>query len=302
VNLNYETTSPIPASISANVPKLSGAARLVELSISVWSGRKQDKAATQSAADANGTDKDMLNTTKKLLGDCPELEAVRKFAANTRYYVYGCTTPWGDLGQRMLSMKTFPKFHKEMTGLETEFWRLVNDFLSTYDFAKSKAQAKLGALFNPDEYPTSDSLREKFRFICVYAPMPETGDIRVDVANEAEVFLQSEYAKHFQQRYDSAMKDVWDRVYDSLKHMAERIDYQGKDDKKKFHNTLVDNVREVADLLVHLNVGNDPRLTTLHAQLDQALMGVTPDALREDDEFRIETKKKVDSVLKSMSW
>lgn len=285
-----------------NVPRLSGACRLVELSISVWSGRKQDKTATQSAADANGADKDTLNTTKKLLGDCPELEAIRKFGANTRNYVYSCTTVWGDLGQRMLAMGLFPAFHKEITGMETEFWRLVDEFLQVYDFAKSKAQAKLGSLFNPDEYPSSDSLRAKFKFVCVYPPMPETGDIRVDIANEAEKYLAQEYERHYRDRYEAAMRDVWDRVYKSVSHMAERIDYQGKEDKKKFHDTLVSNVREGLDLLAAFNIGGDPKLTQLHATLDQALIGVTPDALREDDAFRLETKAKVQSVLKNMTW
>ena len=98
------------------------------------------------------------------------------------------------------------------------------------------------------------------------------------------------------------MKEQWERVYKALSHMSERLDYKGKEDKKKFHDTLVDNVRELTALLPEFNVTNDSRMTLLHAQLDQTLSGVTADALREDDDFRVDTKRKVDAVLKSMAW
>jgi hypothetical protein len=55
-------------------------------------------------------------------------------------------------------------------------------------------------------------------------------------------------------------------------------------------------------MLPAFNVTGDPRLSRLHMELDQALIGVTPDALREDDGFRKDTKSRVDGILKSMSW
>lgn len=97
------------------------------------------------------------------------------------------------------------------------------------------------------------------------------------------------------------MRNVWDRVYDQLKHMSERIDYTN-DNKKRFNDTLVGNLRDLVGMLPDFNVANDPRLTRLHAELDAALVGVTPDGLREDQSLRSETKRKVDDILKNMSW
>jgi len=55
-------------------------------------------------------------------------------------------------------------------------------------------------------------------------------------------------------------------------------------------------------MLKDFNITGDSRLTQLHMQLDSALMGVTADGLREDDSFRQETKRTVDSILSNMSW
>ena len=297
--INFETTTAAP--VVTNVPTLTSSLRLVELSISVWSGRKQDKNATASAALANNTRKDLLNTTKKLLGDCEELEAIRKFAANARNFMYGCTSAWGDLGQRALPFVRFPQFHKEITGLQAEFDQLRDIFLSVYDYRKSIVQAELGALWNPDEYPDANTLRDKFRFSIAYPPVPEV-NIFSAVQDEAERYLRDEYAKVYTERIEATMREIWYRVYESLKKMSERLDYQGKEDKKKFHDTLVSNVRDLAALLPDFNVTNDARMTSLHAALDQTLSGVTPDALREDDMLRAQTKARVDAVLKNMSW
>ena len=303
MNTTNITNFNAPVAVT-NVPTLSSSARLVELSMSVWTGRKQDKAATKQVADNNGANKAHINTTKALLGDCAELDAVKKFAANTRQWVYGATTGWGDLGQRMLPMVKFADFYKEITGLETEFYKLVEEFLATYDFAQTKAQAQLGALFNPDEYPSSASLRSKFKFSHVYVPMP-TGGFVQDIADEAERYLCDEYNRVYTERVEGTMKEVWTRVYDAIKHMSDKLDFGGEGsagEKKRIYASTVDNLRDLCGMLPDFNITNDSRLSTLHAELDQALIGVTTDALREDAGYRKDTKKAMDAILSNMAW
>lgn len=287
-----------------NVPSLSSSGVLVELSISVWTGRKQDKTATKQVADHNGANKAHINTTKALLGDCAELEAVKKFAGNTRQWSYGGTEEWGHLGQRYLPMVRFPGFHKEATEMQTEFYRLRDEFLQVYEFSQTRAQAQLGNLYNPDEYPSVESLRDKFKFNLAYPPVPTGGFIQ-NIQSEAERYLCEEYDRIYTERIEGVMKGVWQRVYDAIKHMSDKLDWGGEGsagEKKRIHATTLDNLRELCGMLPDFNVTNDSRLSTLHAELDQALIGVTTDALREDDTYRAETKKAMDAILSNMSW
>jgi hypothetical protein len=296
--INFDTP------VVTNVPRLTSSARLVELSISVWTGRKQDKTATAQTAAANGANKNHINTTKALLGDCAELDAVKKFAANTRQWVYGSTTAWGDLGQRLLPMAMFPVFHKEATSLSAEFDRLVETFLQAYDYAQTKAQAQLGALFNPDEYPSAESLRGKFRFSLAYPPLPEGGIVQ-DIQDEAERYLADEYNRIYTERVEGTMKEVWQRVYDAIKHMSEKLDFGGEGssgEKKRIHESTVTNLRDLCKMLPDFNITNDSRLSSLYAELDQALVGVTTDALREDAGYRKDTKRAMDAILSNMAW
>ena len=64
------------------VPSISSSSMLVDLSISMWAGRKGDKRASEEVASANNAQKGVARVTKSLLGDCDELDALVKFGAH----------------------------------------------------------------------------------------------------------------------------------------------------------------------------------------------------------------------------
>ena len=283
-----------------NAPSIASSAVLIDLSISCWTGRKLDKRASNDVTAQNNAAKGVANVHKKLLGDCAELDAVQKFTANARNVHYACTMPWSDTGLRLLPTTQYFKYHQEMTALQSEYQRLVQAFLDAYAWEIQNAQLKLGALFNPDEYPTADSLISKFRFKMNYMPLPDAGDWRVDISNEAKDTLTTQYASFYETQLKEAMGDVWRRAHDAVSKMSERLDY-GTDanaTKKVFRDTLVDNMHAVIELMGACNVTNDPQMSDAQRKLELALDGVTPDALREDAYLRVQTKQRVDEVKK----
>lgn len=287
------------------IPSISKSALFVELSFSAWTGKKLDKKATKETEYANGAATGTGSFHKKLLGDCASLEAVQKFVGNARTSHYAATAPWSDLGQRLIPNAAFAEYHKWVTGIEQEFWVLVETFLQEYTWAQSEAQAKLAGLYNPSEYPSVDTLRAKFKCRFSYSIIPDVGDFRLDINNEAQTYLKEQYANHYTQQLNNAMENVWQRTYDTLTKISERLDYPahaGKGEKKKFHDSTIENARDMMGLLIKFNITNDPRLDAMRVALEDAMYGVSPDALREDDEFRLETKRKVDSVLSNMKW
>ena len=283
-----------------SVPSISSAAMLVELSIGTWTGRKLDKKASQDVTTNNHAHKGVANVSKKLLGDCAELDAVQKFVANARNVHYACTMPWSDTGLRLLPTTQYFKYHQEMTHLQTEYQRLVQNFLDAYSWEIQNAQLKLGDLFNPDEYPSADSLTSKFRFKMNYMPLPDAGDWRVSIGSETESALRSQYEGYYATQLQTAMGDVWSRAHDALTKMSERLDYADSNTKKVFRDSLVTNVTDMIELLGACNVTGDPVMARAQRDLDEAMRGITPDALREDAYLRAETRRKVNEVRKTI--
>ena len=288
--MNMQANMVAPA---ISVPSVSNASMLVELSIGSWTGRKLDKRASQDVTDNAKAAKGVANVHKKLLGDCAELDAVQKFVANARNVHYSSTAPWSDTGLRILPTARYFKYHEQMTGLQDEFARLTDAFLQAYDWEISQAQVKLGDLFNPDEYPTADSLRGKFKFKINYIPLPAAGDWRVDMEQDALDTLKDHYEKFYNNQLQVALKDVWSRTHDALSKMSERLDYSDDETKKVFRDSLVENVLEVVDLLGDFNITGDAQMSAMRDKLEDAMRGVTPEALREDEYLRSETKRQV---------
>ena len=187
-----------------------------------------------------------------------------------------------------------------MSKMQNEFENLKNKFLTAYNDTVVDVQLELGTLFLREDYPTVESLNSKFAFRINYMPLPDVGDFRVDVSNDALQEMRKEYSDFYNKQYNVAMNDVWTRLHKAMTNMSERLDYSGKEDKKVFRDTLVGNVTDMIELLRVCNVTQSTQMSNMANKLEDAMSGVTADALREDDTFRAETKAAVDAAMKSL--
>jgi len=282
------------------VPSISSSAMMVELSISQWLGKKKDRKASKQVTDDNNAETGVANVHKKLLGGCKELKAVHDLTGNIRNEHYTLTMPWFDTGVRLLPTKIYFNYHTRITAAQTEWLKTVDAFLTAYDWEISQAEARLGDLFNRAEYPTADQLSGKFSFSINYIPMPESGDFRLDIGNQGNTQLADHYQTFYADRIENSYKEVWTRVYTALSKMSERLDYTGKEDKKTFRDSLVENVLEITPLLDTFNVTGSSQMSEMKRKLEETMHGITPEALRDDDHLRRETKRNVDDIIKSL--
>ena len=283
-----------------SAPSIGSSAMLVDFSASVWTGRKKDKKASDDVTEANFAASGMASVHKKLLGDCQELEAIQKFVANGRNRHSAMTMPWSDTGLRLLPTAQYFKYHQAMTEMINEYWRLVAVFKAVYEQAKQNAQQTLGDLFDPDEYPSLEVLTSKFGIRLSYIPLPDSGDFRIDIGNEATEQVKSQYQDYYSTMLNNAMNDVWTRLHKALANMSERLDYSDNDKKKVFRDSLVGNLLDIVELLNVCNVNGDGQMNAARMRLEDLFRGVNADALREDEHLRSETKRTVDEVIKSL--
>lgn len=295
------TTKDVSVTLTdVNAPTIGSSAMLVEILISKWTGRKFDKSASEYVENANKAHVGMANVHKKLLGDCPQLIAIHKHVGNSYNIHRSMTLPWSDSGIRLVPTSTYFKYNTQITELKDQFDKLCDDFYAVYDQSIQQAKTTLGDLFQSDNYPSLEVIMSKFRWRMNYIPLPESGDFRVDIGNEGLKEVQEQYSSFYTEQIGRAMNDAWHRLHDVLSRMSERLDYSGDEDKKVFRDTLVTNVSDLVDLLDGFNLTNDPKMKTMKVKLSKALRGVTPDALRDDDILRLDTKKAVDEAIKSL--
>lgn len=276
-------------------------AMLVDLNISVWTGRKMDKKVSEEVDTAKGTRARAGNYHKKLLAGSDKLENIQKIVGAVRTWNYMHTLPWSDGGSRLLPMKSFFDYKQVLNQFEQQFNEAVDEFITEYPQLVSGSAFTLGGLFDRNEYPDADELRNKFKFKYGFMPVPEAGDFRIEVEESAKKELQEQYENYYKEKLGTAMNDAWTRLHDTLKHMSERLDYT--DEKKKlFHASNIDNAIELCQVLTSLNVTGDPKLEQARSELERALKGVDVDDVRSSEAIRNNVKSKVDAILKSFDF
>ena len=281
---------------------LSTSAMLVDLSISSWTARKLDKKVSEEV-DANKATKTRAgNYHKNLLAGSQALDAVVKYTNNVRLWHHKQTLPWSDTGSRIITMENFLSYKEQLTVCEDNYNRLVNNFLVSYPTLISAAAFQLGDLFDRNEYPEPDAVAKKFRFAYVFSPLPNAGDFRVDIGEQAAKELVEQYEKNFNARIETAMRDVWDRLHDCLTHMSDRLADNEDGTRKGFHKTLLTNASELIDLLQRLNITRDPKLEAARKDLSKALLGLEIDDLKENTHTRKDVKAQVDEILGKFDW
>ncbi len=281
-------------------------AMLVEFNASVWTARKLDKTTTNEVvASKNAGAKDAARVNKHLLAGRTELDIIQQAVGRARQFVYDNTAPWSDSGLRLLPTVNFMKFTERMNDFEEEMEALVKAFVVIYPTLITAQALALGDMFKRDDYPTANEMMTKFSFRVNYMPVPSSGDFRVDVGNQAQAELKARLESLTQERIDSAMADVRERLGTHLKRMSDRLttDYVGGEAKqRRFHDTLVDGALELCDLTKALNVTNDLALETARSQLEQLLVGVTPTDLRKNEAIRQDVKRNVDAILDKFNF
>ena len=281
-------------------------AMLVEFNASVWTARKLDKTTTSEVvASKNAGAKDAARVNKHLLAGRTELDIIQQAVGRARQFVYDNTAPWSDSGLRLLPTINFMKFTERMNDFEEEMETLVKAFVVIYPTLITAQALALGDMFKRDDYPSANEMMTKFSFRVNYMPVPSSGDFRVDVGNQAQAELKARLESLTQERIDSAMADVRERLSTHLKRMSDRLttDYIGGEAKqRRFHDTLVDGALELCDLTKALNVTNDVALETARSQLEQLLVGVTPTDLRKNEAIRQDVKRNVDAILDKFNF
>ena len=286
-----------------HIAGVARAAMLVDLNIAIYSGRKQDRATQAEVTTSKGSgSKKAASVYKNLFAECKELDAITKFQARARSEHYRLTRPWNDRGARLLPTVSLLDYKQVMNRYQLEFDRLVAAFLDKYATLVAAAAFQLGTLFDRKEYPDVAQVARRFRMDIAFVPLPTSGDFRLDVESEVQRELMEQYDRRLAEQLASATKDSWDRLYEALSRLSDRLTVDEDGKKKIFHDTIVTGAVELCELLTAMNVTQDPQLESARRKLQEVLLGVTPKELRDEDGTRVLTKQKVDEILSAFDW
>jgi hypothetical protein len=270
---------------------------LLDLNISVYTGRKQDKATANEVSVAKGARASATSVQKNLFAEDTDLEAINSFAGVSRTWLYNVTLPWSDSGTRLVPTKVFMDISHELTQREQQFNALVDTFVNNFS-TKVAAQAfKLGKLFDAKEYPSANDMHRKFGFRYHFTPVPESGDFRVDIPAEAAQQLKDKFEATMRDRLEDAMIEPWDRLYEEITHIRNKMVPKEDGKPSKLFASMLENALRLCETLKSLNVLDDPKLEEARRQLELSLENVDIKSLRDSPELRESVKTKMNDLV-----
>jgi hypothetical protein len=272
---------------------LSNNALLVYLSISRWTGRKQDRKANETVKNAHDVKaRDAVNTTKALLPTSSELKAVNHVAGQIRTFFYENTVPWQHGGMFMIRSTQFMDFMQEFNALKTKFETAVNDFVEVYPQLREAAKSQLGTLFNELDYPHPDLIKSAYGCHVQVFPVPDVGDFRIDLGDaEKQAFMDN-----LRQVEANATRTAWAELHEVVKNAAEKLSQPDA----IFRDTLISNITEMCRILPRLNIMDDPTLEAARVEVEQIANKLSPDVCRDNATEREQAATKLKQLTEKM--
>ena len=302
--------------IKKSTKTLDETAMLVRYNCSKWEGRRYDKDVTQAAeAQYNASDAGRFN--KSLLPrKC--FKPIERAASEAYTFHKENTLPWGDKGERVLPAINYFDYTQGMNEKIENFNQAVEGFIEGYGDAINEAKtSNLGRMFNVLDYPAQSELVAKYSLTYKITPIPTASDFRVPMEKDQLDEIKKKIAEDSSEDFKVALREPWQRLYDSIAHMSERLGaYQKapevklkKGEKRKrgapkggtrFNDGMIDSLLDLCDLLPKINISGDPELDRLAAVAKKNLTKFDGPELRTDNKKRDGIKKAADSILKEM--
>lgn len=284
--------------------KLTERAMLSQLHISSWSGMMLDKEVTDQVNADFKAAKEAGRYNKRLVAS-QFFSEVSKAHNHARSLHRLYTLPWEDDGTRVLASAGYINYVAKMKVAKGEVTAAVKAFLevSTQVEYLKEAKVRLGQMFNVDDYPQLDDLKQKFDFDVEIKPMPDANDFRVKLGDDTTKAIIKDIERRSNERVEKAVKDIFSRVIENVTVMKTRLkDFSAPKDGKRnvIRDTVVYNISELADSLPSLNITGDPRIDELATQLKAELVEFSPEILRADVKVRQEVISKADKLLKKV--
>ena len=275
--------------------KLSEKAMLVRLTISQWSARKFDKKVSDKVARDYGASADAGRYSKVLIAE-EAIQAIAKAANEARTYHYENTLPWRDDGARILPAAQFERYSKSLREFRIKFDRAVSDFVPRYSDYVEAAKSRLNGMFEAADYPPAHELADRYSFETTIDPIPDAPDFRVALQAEDAAAIQASIEARNRVALDTAMRDVWTRLHDTVSRLAERL----TDPDAVFRDSLLENLTGLCKVLPALNLTSDPELTRLSDEVQAKLCRFAPDTLRGHKPTRARVAEDASAILDAM--
>jgi hypothetical protein len=257
------------------------------LRFSWFSAEKGLTAAEKArAAEPFGAAGSCLTVAKKLIdGRHPAVQKLNAVRGRIETYWNNCTLPFPETTVRLLPLNQVYDFERQMHDFASELADAASELARVYDDLKQEAESRLGALFDPSDFPsTPQNLFDVAWDYPNFASPPLNASwVSQSVYNLEELRIKTKFHTAVTLA-ESGFRDEFTRL---IVHLHERLsDSDQEGTSKIFRDSAVIKLDEFIARYFDFNLRTDALLDELITLAQHALEGVTPQGLRSNQASR----------------
>jgi len=297
---SYELQQP------EHIVSLATSSMLVSVDVNVWTATKQDRGISDEVTTMKKAELGTAKVTKYLFAKNPKHHRIVKLRQLILKWLKQSTYRWNN-AQDLLPTVDLEKFKAEYEKYESEFNTAVEDFLENYQTLVSDEAFKQGDMFDKNDYPSIETLRQKFNMRLYVAEVPSQ-DFRCQVSQDTADDLKAEYQQQADDIVKTVINDQCNRIVDvmrSISHccgMIESTDKHGNPVHKKraIYDTTFQRAKALVNTIKNFKPIDNEQSDMLQGAVDdleKVIGGVSTDLLRDSDSTRAEVKQGIDDIL-----
>ena len=279
-------------------------AMLAGLRITAWSGRLYDREASDHVAVHHDASASAGRYNKRLLPKAA-FAALTATMSEARTRHYANSLPWDDKGSRLLTVANYEHYTELMDALRERVVRQRARFIEDYDDYVGQARLDLGKLFHIEDYPSKEALQDKFSIHYRITPVPDADHFIAKLASDDTDRVKRDIERHIEEQLHDAVGDLYRRLAEAVERVSERLEEDENGKPLVFRDTMISNIRDLADIVPRLNIFGDDRLARLCEQVKDRIAGVEPDSLRPSKTFdpvaRARVKRDADALMEQFA-
>lgn len=279
---------------------LTEKAVLAALNVGGWEPRKRDDKASAVVHKHYKAEADSGNYNKALFNLKDEAwTRIVKARSALRDYHYAMTTGWIHKGAQLLACAMYLDYNAGVVKLIRDYYDAAQDFIAHhYDRLKAEAKRTRNGLYHEEDYPSKAELERKFYAEVSFLPVPDAGHVVVDLVSEGSERIRADTERQVREALDASQAEVWMRLYEPVAKMAAVL---ADPEKNGFHDTLVTNVREIAERARGMNLAGDKRLDGVIRSIQHDLTKASAQTLKDNPDVRSENARKAAALAAKMA-
>ncbi len=185
------------------------------------------------------------------------------------------TLPW--LGStRLLAAAIAPKYFDMRSKMEAIAPEKLAEFMEVYPDWKVTAPSRMGSLYSPEDYPSSEECRERIQWETIIMPLPEAAQWqRIALINPEHAAAESARLNAaVTKAREEARMQTWRDLMGHFQHITEVL----SKDKARIFDSLLGNLTQMLDLMpAYSNLFNDAELVQCAQEAKATLSTINPD-------------------------